>query len=56
MKSVVTRAFYDAQDPARTVYQIGATFEGTQKRVKDLEKRGFVKAVAEPKPKKEKKG
>lgn len=56
MKSVVVKAFYDAQDPARTVYQIGDAFEGTQKRVKDLEKRGFVKSIEEPKPKKVKKG
>lgn len=44
MKATVVKAFWDAQDPARKVYQIGEAFEGTQKRVKDLEKRGFVKA------------
>lgn len=56
MKATVTRAFFDAQDPARTLYQIGEEFEGTQKRVRDLEKKGFVKSVEEPKKKSKKKG
>lgn len=47
MKAEVIKAFYDLQDPARTVYQVGSSFEGETKRVKDLEKRGFVKAIEE---------
>ena len=50
MKAKVTKAFWDAKDPARTIYQIGDEFEGTAKRVRDLEKKGFVVAV-EPKRK-----
>lgn len=50
MKSTVIRAFYDMQDPARTIYQLGETFEGDAERVMELEDKGFVKA--EPAPKK----
>ena len=52
MKATVIRAFYDMQDPARTIYQLGETFEGDVKRVMELENKGFVKAIAEPAPKK----
>lgn len=54
MKAKVTRAFWDAKDPARTVYQVGDSFEGAAKRVRELEKRGFVKAEQAPKGKKTK--
>lgn len=52
VKSTVIRAFYDLQDPARTIYQLGETFEGDAKRVMELENKGFVKAIPEPAPKK----
>lgn len=52
VKSTVIRAFYDMKDPARTIYQLGETFEGDAERVKELEGKGFVKAIAEPAPKK----
>lgn len=48
VKAKVIRAFYDMQDPKETVYQVGDMFEGAEKRVKELEGRGFVKAE-EPK-------
>ena len=38
------------QDPARTIYQLGETFEGDAKRVMELEDKGFVKAIPEEKP------
>lgn len=50
MKAKVTRAFWDAKDPARTIYQVGDEFEGNAKRVRELERKGFVKAD-EPKRK-----
>lgn len=48
VKAKVIKAFYDMQDPKETVYQVGDMFEGAEKRVKELEERGFVKAE-EPK-------
>lgn len=48
VKAKVIKAFYDMQDPKETVYQVGEMFEGAEKRVKELEGRGFVKAE-EPK-------
>lgn len=53
MKAEVIRAFFDAQDPARTLYHAGDAFEGTAKRVRDLEKRGFVKAEEQKRKTKE---
>lgn len=50
VKATVIRAFYDMQDPARTIYQLGETFEGDAKRVTELENKGFVKAIPEEKP------
>lgn len=44
VKAKVIKAFYDMQDPKETVYQVGDMFEGAEKRVKELEERGFVKA------------
>lgn len=52
MKAEVIRAFYDIKDPANTVYQEGALFEGAPARIKDLERKGFVKPIPEPEPKK----
>lgn len=46
MKAKVIKAFYDLQDPARTVYQVGTEFEGTNKRVEELAKKGFVEVAA----------
>ncbi len=54
MKAKVIRAFYDLQDPARKVYSVGDPFEGSPERVKDLEKRGYVKQVRTTTQKKEK--
>lgn len=51
MKATVIRAFFDAQDPSRKLYQIGSEFEGTQNRVKELAGKGFVEPIEEPKKK-----
>ena len=50
MKAKVIRAFYDLQDPARTIYQIGSEFEGDAKRVAELADGGFVEATTPAKP------
>lgn len=55
MKSKVIKAFYDMQDPKETVYNVGSVFEGSAERVKELEGRGFVKPVEEPKKRSTKK-
>lgn len=49
MRAKVIRAFYDIEDPKRTVYQVGDSFEGTDERVKGLAEKGFVEAVKEAK-------
>ena len=51
MKAVVTRSFFDAQDPGHPIYAVGSPFEGSAARVRQLEEKGFVKAAEEETPK-----
>jgi hypothetical protein len=61
MNAKVIKPFFDLSNPS-DVYAIGDTFEGTDERVADLARRGFVKPLdpepkkpAKPKPKAKKK-
>lgn len=40
----VVSAFFDKNDPKRTVYNVGDTFEGAAERIEELQAKGFVKA------------
>lgn len=47
MQAVVTRDFWDKEDPKETVYHVGDKFSGTAARVNELVDKGFVeKATA----------
>lgn len=52
MKARVVRAFYDVNDPARKVYQIGSFFEGERERIEDLVRKGYVVTAKKAAPKK----
>lgn len=47
MQAKVIRKFRDKFNLKR-IYEIGATFEGSAERVKELENNGWVKAIPEP--------
>lgn len=42
MQAVVTRDFWDKEDPKETVYHVGDKFSGTAARVNELVDKGFV--------------
>lgn len=44
MKAKVIKAFKDLNDPTGAIYQVGTTYEGADKRIAELENKGFVKA------------
>jgi hypothetical protein len=50
MNAKVIKPFFDLSNPS-DVYAVGDTFEGTDERVADLARRGFVKPLdPEPEP------
>lgn len=52
MKAKVIRPFKDIKAPGFPIYQEGATYEGTDERIKELAEGGFVEPQKEaPKPK-----
>ena len=53
MKAKVIKKFRDRFDLKR-IYEIGATFEGSATRIKELENGGWVKAIPEPKAEEQK--
>lgn len=47
MQAVVTRDFWDKEDPKETVYHVGDKFSGTAARINELTDKGFVKKSAQ---------
>lgn len=52
MDAVVTRDFWDKEDPEQTIYHVGDKFSGTAARVGELADGGFVKKKATRAPRK----